>query len=660
MDKVAIEVSQPKYVMNWENAYKNITTDLENATSIFAEKNERGEANYKWYKGEQWTDAEIEAHRLQMRYPFVFNEILPKIDHLLGSEKQLRFEAKITPRERGDNRRAELLSHTIKWAEQINNIDQVQSEVFQDAAIKAAGCVVVRWSIKDLEYGYPSIEKVPINEMFWDPKAKDPNLADARWIARVMNVSKLQAAEMFPKHIDLIDSSIQYGNDNTLYTVESYREEKVGRRGYWYMNEGRDEIRIIDHHEKIATFQYVIIDELQNKVFVEPQYKKAKEFFAGLVDGYTEAGESIIADNGEQLVYMNTVNVDKIIQTIIIGDQVAEQNILNLPTHPYKILFSYFNNGDYFSVVDNMIDVQYFANRLISQWDYSVGTSVKNAHTVKIPLLQHGYSIEMLRREMSKTGAVIPVVSHDALNPVIQPPIKPELFQGVDFAINRMNDYAGGKNLMGHMESASESGKAIMARTQQAGISRMTIFDRLSQWRKEVIELCSWWIINYMTPSQILRIIGTDDTIEYTELDVSLLDTLRELKYDITIDEVNKSDSIKERYFDHMTRLFSQIPALDPVESMDFLLPFTLLPESQKDKIRVTIEKKRKYLKESAQVQAMEKLKREAQDMLTRRKLKEQLLQEDKFKTRDDARKQIKDKIADDKLMNEIQSGGIN
>jgi hypothetical protein len=109
-----------------------------------------------------------------------------------------------------------------------------------------------------------------------------------------------------------------------------------------------------------------------------------------------------------------------------------------------------------------------------------------------------------------------------------------------------------------------------------------------------------------------------------------------------------------------MTRLFSQIPALDPVESMDFLLPFTLLPESQKDKIRATIEKKREYLKESAQVQAMEKLKQEAQDMLTRRKLKEQLLQEDKFKTRDDARKQIKDKIADDKLMNEIQSGGIN
>jgi hypothetical protein len=255
-------------------------------------------------------------------------------------------------------------------------------------------------------------------------------------MARVMNMSKLQAAEMFPKHLDLIDTSIQYGNDATLYTVESYREEAVGRRGYWYMNEGRDEIRIIDHHEKIATSQYVIIDELQNKVFVEPKYTKAKEFFAGLVDGYTEAGESIIADNGEQLVYMNHVNVDKIIQTTIIGDQVAEQKILNLPTFPYKILFSYFNNGDYFSVVDNMRDVQYFANRLISQWDYSVGTSVKNAYTVKIPLLQHGYSLEKLRGELSKTGAVIPVVNHDALHPVVQPPIKPELFQGVDFAIN--------------------------------------------------------------------------------------------------------------------------------------------------------------------------------------------------------------------------------
>jgi hypothetical protein len=306
-----------------------------------------------------------------------------------------------------------------------------------------------------------------------------------------------------------------------------------------------------------------------------------------------------------------------------------------------------------------MIDPQLWMNRMISQWDYSVGTSIKNAHTVKENLLRRGFSLEHLRRELSKTGSIIPVINHDAISPIPQQPVRPELFQGVEFAINRLNDYSGGKNMMGQMESASESGKAIMARTQQAGVGRMTIFDRLSQWRKEVIELCSWWIINYMTPSQILRIIGSDDTVQYTELDLYELDTIKELKYDITIDEVNKSDSIKDRNFEQMWRLFSQVPALDPFEMMNLLLPFTSIPESQKDRIRTNIEQHREYLKEMTQVQAMEKIKQQAEDMLKRRKVKEMLLQDEKYQTQEDAKKKIKDKIAEDKMMRDMQSGGM-
>jgi hypothetical protein len=645
MDRATIEVAQPDYVLMWDNAYDNIITDIDSASPIFQAKNEIGERNYRWYKGEQWTEQEEEAHRIQSRVPFVFNEILSKIDHLLGSEKQLRFECKVTPRENSDNMRTDLLAMVVKWVEQVNNIDQVQSEVFQDAMIKMAGCVVVRWSIKDIEYGFPSIEKVPINEMMWDVNAKEPTLEDARWMARVMKMTKLQAAEIYPKHVEKIDSSLSYNGINGLYTVPSYREEMVGKRGYWYTNEGRDEIRVIDHHEKIAAYQYVVVDDIQSNIYKYDTYAQAKDFFAGLVDGYVEAGESIVTEGGEQLVYMNTVSVNKIIQTIIIGEEVVEQNLLSLPTFPYKILFAYFNNGDYFSPVDNMILPQMFANRLISQWDYSVGTSVKNAHTVKENLLRRGFSIEDLRREMSKTGSVIPVISHDAMAPLTQVGVRPELFQGVDFAINRMNDYAGGRNMMGMMESASESGKAVMARTQQAGVGRMTIFDRLSQWRKETIELTTWWIINFMTPGQIMRIIGTDLNVKYTELDIYVLDTLRELKYDITIDEINKSDSIKDRNFEQMWRLLSQVPALDPFEMMSLLLPFTSIPETQKENIKDHINKHREYLQTMEQTQKMEKLKQQATDMLARRKIKEQLLEDEQYQTREDAKKSIKDAI---------------
>lgn len=653
MDKVRIEVPNPTYLQDDTDIYSRIKNDIESVNVFKQNKDSRGEENYSWYKGEQWTAEEVASHAKQGRVAYVFNEILNKIDNLLGAEKQLRFEAKVTPRELGDNRRTDLLSYLIKWAEQINQIDVVQSEAFQDAVIKGAGCVVIRWDVSDVEYGFPSVEKIPINEMFWDGDSKDPNLEDARWIARVMKTTKLAAAEMYPKHFELIDDALTYDTTYGIYTVPSYREKIKEKHGYWYANEGRDEISIIEHYEKFKAFQYIVVDEISGNVYKEDTYKEANEIFAGLVDTYTENGEPIVTGTGEQMVYLHTINTTRLMQTIIIGDKVAERNILALPTFPYKILFTYFNNGDYFAVVDNMILPQLFTNRLIAQWDYSIGTSIKNGFSVKENLLRRGYTLEDLRSDISKTGTIIPVIAHEALQPLHNGGgVQPQLFSGVEFGINRIAEYGGGRNMMGMAEGANESGAAVQARTQQAGVARMTIFDRLSQWRKSVTELMAWWIINYMTPAQILRIIGKETSVQYTELDVYLVDSLEELRYDITIDEVNKSDAIKDRNFEQMWRLFSQIPALEPYEMMNLLLPFTSIPESQKDQIKEHIIKHREYLAQVSQTQKMDKIKQEAEDALVRRKIKEQLLQDEQYQTAEDAEKLLK-KQAELGMMNQ-------
>lgn len=644
MADINIEAPGAPYIHD-EGIYEQIISDIESSKEFHNEKSEVGERNYAWYKGEQWTEEQKAAHRIQGRIPYVFNEIQTKVDNILGSEKQLRFEAKAVPREQSDNTKADTLSFLIKWAEQVNDIDMVQSEIFQDAVIRGSGACVIRWDNSDVEYGYPSIERVPRNELYWDKNSRQPDLSDAQWMARVMKMTKLAAAEQYPQHLETIDSALVYSTEHTLYTVPSYKQEKVGKRGYWHLNEGRDLVTVIEYYEKVKVTKYIIVDEIGGKVYYETTYPEARDLFAGLVDGYTVNGTSIISDANESLVYMTTVSSSQIIQNIVIGDKLCERNLLSLPTYPYIVLFTYFSDGDFFAVVDNLILPQLFTNRLISQWDYSVGTSIKNAYTVKENLLRKGYTVEDLRRDIAKTGAVVPVIAHEAIAPLQGSNINPSLFQGINFSIDRMEAYGGGRNMMGQMESAGESGKAVLARTQQAGVARMTIFDRLSHWRRQVTELVSWWIVHYMTPGQMVRIIGNDETAMFMELDNYSIDTIKELKYDITITETNKSDAIKDRNFEQMWRLFSQIPALEPYEMMGLLLPFTSIPESQKDNIRATIEAQREYMQQVSQQQNLEKLQKEAEDSLVRRKLKDDLLKDEQYQTMDDARKKLKEDL---------------
>ena len=604
-----------------------IKQDIDSVKDVFEKRQELGHRNLDWYAGIQWTDLEIAAHHQQNRLPVVFNEIQHKVDHLCGTQTQTRMDSKCLARERGDEEAAQLLTYVVKWVEQVNDLEYTESEIFKDALIKGFGAAVIYWHMDDIEGGYPKIEKVPFNELYWDGNSKKLNLEDARWMARVIKMSRLEAMEMFPDHAETIESLSSMGAWGGVsgYSVPTRRQESFSGTYYRNHERGRETVEVIEYYERVKIFRYVVYDGIRGDEVHFDSRREAYEYFDGLVEGYTDEGDSITASDGTQLVKIVTHTLNQMLQTVLIESEVIEHNLLAIRDFPFVVNFGYFSDGAYWAFVDALIDPQMQINRAFSQWDFSLGTSSKNAIMVIKSALARGYELADLKKDWSGTAPIIPVNSPQAIQQLPNQPVNPELFNSINFSIQRMNDYAGGKNALGLQESAAESGRAVIARAEQGGLARLPLFDNLRYWRQQLTLRIVWWIKNYMEPNQVFRIIGQDKDIRYVTLDDGQMDTLREIKIDVIIDEAVKSESVRERQFQQLKELFAIMPGIPPDVMVTVMLPFSTIPESKKEEILSSIQFYQEYQQKQAQMQEEQSIQQEVQRAMKKSQLRQSI-----------------------------------
>ena len=167
-----------------------------------------------------------------------------------------------------------------------------------------------------------------------------------------------------------------------------------------------------------------------------------------------------------------------------------------------------------------------------------------------------------------------------------------------------------------------------MARAEQGGVSKLPLFDSLRLWRKGVSERVVWYLKNYLPPQQILRILGNDDELTFVPLNDGILNTLQEVKFDVTVDEAIKSETVKERYFDQVMK-FSQMGAVPGELVSELMVEYSSLPESKKETLRASIAAYKEAKQEEMEIAKQQKMLGQVQDSLTKKKLKEQAEAED-------------------------------
>lgn len=606
-----------------DDVVRYVKEDIEAVQPVFDSYNTQAGINYDFYFGRQWTDEERDAHDTQKRIPYVFNEIKHKVDHIVGVQMQTRLDVKTVGREPADNMGAELLTFLLKWAAQVNDLEYTETEVFKDGLIGNVGWAAVYWENEDVLYGYPKVEIIPYNEIYYDVQSRKRDLSDARWIARRSQISRIEAKEKYPWLADKIEDIA----NGTYSGVKSYNVPTGRQRQTIHTTrpsfdiQDRELLTEIMHYERIKVNQYLVINDITGDIQTFDQRKEAEDYYFGLVDTYSEEGVSIIGDDGTAKVLFATDVKTQIIQTVLLQDCLIARELTILPDFPFVGFFPYFSHGEYQSFVEQLLSPQILVNRSFSQWDYILGASTKNLLTVMESLLRKGTTVETVRREASKTVPVLSVMSHDAIRSLPNNPVNPQIFQNIEFGITRMNDYAGGRNALGLTESAAESGRAVIARAEQGGVAKLPIFDALRFWRINISQRLVWYMKNFMSPKQIIRIVGEDKDVQYVNLDTSVLNTFKDIKTDIVVDEAIKSETMRERNFQQILQ-FSQIAQLPPEISMPIYLEYSTLPETKKEQILQQLEFYQSYIQQKAEAQKQEQMQQQVQDSLMKKQMK--------------------------------------
>jgi cytochrome c556 len=180
----------------------------ESAEQATADSRELCERDRDYYDHKQWTEAE-EATLKKRKQPIVTsNRIKPKVDFLLGMERQRRADPKAYPRNPGDEGAAFAASDSLKFVVQQNKWDRKRSECFENLLIEGAcGADVSVYKDKKGEYCI-ELAQIPWDRMWGDPHSRKKDFSDGKYRGQFLWMDVEEAAERWPGKDEALDATV--------------------------------------------------------------------------------------------------------------------------------------------------------------------------------------------------------------------------------------------------------------------------------------------------------------------------------------------------------------------------------------------------------------------------------------------------------------------
>ena len=160
-----------------------------------------------YYDSNQLSEIERRALKKRKQPEVVINRIKPKMDGLMGMERQNRTTAKAYPRTPKHEKGAEAATQGIRYVLDDNAYSQIRSSCWDNLLMEGtAGAEVnVRESADGFEI---LINHIQWDRLIYDPHARTKNFADARFKGQFVWLDYDIALERYPDGKDVLESMI--------------------------------------------------------------------------------------------------------------------------------------------------------------------------------------------------------------------------------------------------------------------------------------------------------------------------------------------------------------------------------------------------------------------------------------------------------------------
>lgn len=156
-----------------------------------------------YYDGKQLPPRLMALYRERGLAPLIRNMIGPTIDLVLGIEAKNRRDFKTVADVDADVDVADAMSFKLKQAERVSEADTACSDAYGSAVKAGIGWIEVAREADPFRPAY-RVRAIHRNEIVWDMRSKENNLADARYLIRERWVDVDVAELKFPKKRALI------------------------------------------------------------------------------------------------------------------------------------------------------------------------------------------------------------------------------------------------------------------------------------------------------------------------------------------------------------------------------------------------------------------------------------------------------------------------
>ena len=436
------------------------------------------------------------------------NIIGPAIAAVCGYEAKTRTDWRVTPD--GDPQGqdvADALNFRLNKAERHSRADRALSQAFRAMATVGLGWVEVTRAANSRGFPY-RCRYVHRNEIWWDMKATEPDLSDARWLFRRRWVDRGQAAMMFKKHAWLIEKSVdnwiadesgehlEGGQSTGLVAAANAERAWTVQEDHWYNEENRQ----------------VCLTEVWYRRWVEVTMLKMKNGRVVEFDKANELHQAAVQSGRGRLV---AEMVSKVRQGYWMGPHMLEDRPSPY-THdhfPYVAVFGYREDmtGIPFGLVRDMLFPQDNLNSSISKlrWGMSATRVERTKGAVAMP-------DDLFRRMIARPDADVVLDAEAMARPGARFDVKRDFqlndqqFQLMDNSRRSLERVSGiGPSFTGQAGTAT-SGLQEQTQLEQSQVALADLMDAFKDARTMVGELLMAMIIEDMGKEEQVVVIEGD------------------------------------------------------------------------------------------------------------------------------------------------------
>ena len=537
-------------------------------------------------------DSELLRRQKAMGIPPAKENIIgPAISAVCGYEAKTRTDWRVTPDGNPDGQDvADALNFRLNQAERYSRADRAMSEAFKPMAAVGLGWVEV--ARESDPFGYPyRCRYVHRNEIYWDMRAREPDLSDARWLLRERFVQASRAAAAFPKHAEVIR------NARSVHSLGAYAPELLEGGVSTGLQSSADSARAWTTREYTwyrSTSDEVCIVELWYRRWVQTMVLKTK---SGRVVEFDESNPNHVAVVEAGLGQLLRATVARIRRSYWMGPVMLHDEATPYPHphFPYVAFWGYKEDmtGVPFGLVRDMIFPQDNLNSTLSRlrWGMIATRTERTKGAVAM-------ADDVFRRQVGRVDADIVLDADNMARPGARFEVKRDFqlnsqqFQLMQDSRAALERVSGITAAMQGRTGTARSGLQEQTQLEQSQVSIAALMDNFAAARTRVGELLMAMVIEDLGQEEETIVIEGDTlnpprsvTLNHPEVDETglayLSNDVQRTRMKVALEDVPSSSSFRVQQLNSLSEAIKSLPPEAQQVMMPFLIDLMDLPRKK-------------------------------------------------------------------------------